>query len=139
MPRVYFPETQWEMQISRVTPSKYYPIVVLKFSLPALWLTMVKTKRVIPALFERIGSDHLTHPSMYHSIWVQCSIGYRTVILQCSENYQAKLDVYPLLQMHVRYSCNLVVRTVGRKHTVACSNPHIGTGLFHGCCFFFSP
>ena len=43
MPRVYFPEAQWEMQISRVTPSKYYPSVVLKISLSALWLKMVKT------------------------------------------------------------------------------------------------
>ena len=52
IPREYFLQTQCEMQYSTVTPPKYSPSVVLKFSHSAPWLTMVKTLSVMPALFE---------------------------------------------------------------------------------------
>ena len=82
----------------------------------------------------KIGSDHMTQPSCI--IAYGCS-AYSLYLV--SWNYQAKIGVFPLCHLHIRYNCFLVVRTVGRKHNVGCSNPHTATGLFNGCCFSFSP
>ena len=76
MPRVYFPETQWEVQINKMTPPNNSLSVVLKFSLSTLWVIMVKTWCFMLVLFEHFGSEHITQPSLHHSIWVQHSIAY---------------------------------------------------------------